>query len=101
MVFSLWSSIVWSSWSKKKISWGNLQELLLFEIRNDLTKRLIVANFYCMLPYKYLSIWVQVGRDPRPVMREAYNMFKDGGDPEKVLNVVYLLEQRNLIHISS
>ena len=26
----------------------------------------------------------QVGRDPRPVMREAYNMFKDGGDPEKV-----------------
>ena len=44
---------------------------------------------------------MQVGRDPRPVMREAYNMFKDGGDPEKVLNVVYLLEQRNLIHISS
>ena len=27
---------------------------------------------------------MQVGRDPRPVMREAYNMFKDGGDPEKV-----------------
>ncbi|KAI3723806.1 hypothetical protein L2E82_35564 [Cichorium intybus] len=25
-----------------------------------------------------------VGRDPRPVMREAYNMFKDGGDPEKM-----------------
>lgn len=28
---------------------------------------------------------MQVGRDPRPVMREAYDMFKDGGDPEKVL----------------
>ena len=27
---------------------------------------------------------MQVGRDPRPVMREAYSMFKDGGDPEKV-----------------
>lgn len=27
---------------------------------------------------------MQVGRDPRPVMREAYNMFKGGGDPEKV-----------------
>lgn len=27
---------------------------------------------------------MQVGRDPRPVMREAYNMFKDGSDPEKV-----------------
>jgi hypothetical protein len=30
---------------------------------------------------------MQVGRDPRPVMREAYNMFKDGGDPEKVWTV--------------
>ncbi|XWS64488.1 hypothetical protein CRYUN_Cryun05aG0008000 [Craigia yunnanensis] len=30
--------------------------------------------------------FLDVGRDPRPVMREAYNMFKDGGDPEKVLN---------------
>ncbi|PKI49781.1 hypothetical protein CRG98_029830 [Punica granatum] len=27
--------------------------------------------------------FLEVGRDPRPVMREAYNMFKDGGDPEK------------------
>lgn len=29
---------------------------------------------------------VQVGMDPRPVMREAYNMFKDGSDPEKVIS---------------
>ncbi|KAG6517415.1 hypothetical protein ZIOFF_020805 [Zingiber officinale] len=29
------------------------------------------------------DIFLQVGRDPRPVMREAYDMFKDGGDPEK------------------
>ncbi|KAL4556239.1 hypothetical protein LXL04_038883 [Taraxacum kok-saghyz] len=28
--------------------------------------------------------FLEVGRDPRPVMREAYNMFKDGGDPEKI-----------------
>lgn len=27
--------------------------------------------------------FLEVDRDPRPVMREAYNMFKDGGDPEK------------------
>ncbi|KMZ62685.1 TPR repeat [Zostera marina] len=27
--------------------------------------------------------FLKVGRDSRPVMREAYNMFKDGGDPEK------------------
>lgn len=29
--------------------------------------------------------FLEVGRDPRPVMREAYNMFKDGGDPEKLV----------------
>ncbi|XP_052185954.1 uncharacterized protein LOC127797247 isoform X2 [Diospyros lotus] len=28
--------------------------------------------------------FLEVGRDPRPVMREAYDMFKDGGDPEKL-----------------
>jgi hypothetical protein len=27
----------------------------------------------------------QVGLDSRPVMREAYALFKDGGDPEKVI----------------
>ncbi|CAN1784218.1 hypothetical protein LINPERHAP1_LOCUS16519 [Linum perenne] len=27
--------------------------------------------------------YLEVGRDSRPVMREAYNMFRDGGDPEK------------------
>ncbi|KAJ6384585.1 hypothetical protein OIU78_027819 [Salix suchowensis] len=27
--------------------------------------------------------FLEVGRDPRPVMREALSMFKDGGDPEK------------------
>ncbi|CAK9315002.1 unnamed protein product [Citrullus colocynthis] len=29
--------------------------------------------------------FLEVGRDPRPVMREAYNMFKDGGHPEKLV----------------
>ncbi|CAI9103468.1 OLC1v1001950C1 [Oldenlandia corymbosa var. corymbosa] len=29
--------------------------------------------------------FLEVGRDPRPFMREAYNMFKDGGDPEKLV----------------
>ncbi|KAI3961138.1 hypothetical protein MKX01_035724 [Papaver californicum] len=27
---------------------------------------------------------MQVGVDPRPVMRQAYSMFKDGGYPEKL-----------------
>ncbi|XP_047976802.1 uncharacterized protein LOC125219008 [Salvia hispanica] len=29
--------------------------------------------------------FLEVGIDPRPVMREAYRMFKDGGDPEKLV----------------
>ncbi|XP_030547124.1 uncharacterized protein LOC115752863 [Rhodamnia argentea] len=29
--------------------------------------------------------FLEVGKDPRPVMREAYNLFKDGGDPEKLV----------------
>ncbi|KAA0048042.1 hypothetical protein IC582_011557 [Cucumis melo] len=29
--------------------------------------------------------FLEVGRDPRPVMREAYNMFKNGGHPEKLV----------------
>ncbi|XP_044476309.1 uncharacterized protein LOC123203892 isoform X2 [Mangifera indica] len=29
--------------------------------------------------------FLEVSRDPRPVMREAYDMFKDGGDPEKLV----------------
>ncbi|XP_021619402.1 uncharacterized protein LOC110620122 isoform X3 [Manihot esculenta] len=29
--------------------------------------------------------FLEVGRDPRPVMRDAYNMFKDRGDPEKLV----------------
>ncbi|KAG0470250.1 hypothetical protein HPP92_016950 [Vanilla planifolia] len=28
---------------------------------------------------------LEVGEDPRPVMREVYNMFKYGGDPEKLV----------------
>ncbi|KAF3547003.1 hypothetical protein DY000_02003661 [Brassica cretica] len=30
--------------------------------------------------------FLEVGRDSRPVMREAYNLFKNGGDPEKLVN---------------
>ncbi|XP_076888965.1 uncharacterized protein LOC143539566 [Bidens hawaiensis] len=30
--------------------------------------------------------FLEVGGDPRPVMRQAYNMFKDGGDPEKLVD---------------
>ncbi|XP_058077006.1 uncharacterized protein LOC131225492 [Magnolia sinica] len=30
--------------------------------------------------------FLEVGQDPRPVMRKAYHMFKDGGDPEKLVS---------------
>ncbi|KAK9146992.1 hypothetical protein Sjap_006895 [Stephania japonica] len=30
--------------------------------------------------------FLKVGRDPRPVMREGYAMFKDGGDPENLVS---------------
>ncbi|RZB45491.1 hypothetical protein D0Y65_055013 [Glycine soja] len=33
----------------------------------------------------YNVLHLNVGRDPWPVMREAYNMFIDGGDPEKLV----------------
>ncbi|XP_008807379.2 uncharacterized protein LOC103719766 isoform X2 [Phoenix dactylifera] len=29
--------------------------------------------------------FLEVGQDPRPVMRQAYNLFKDGGDPKKLV----------------
>ncbi|CAA7388892.1 unnamed protein product [Spirodela intermedia] len=31
--------------------------------------------------------FLEVGRDSRPFMREAYNLFKDGGDPEKLVSM--------------
>lgn len=40
---------------------------------------------------------MQVGIDPRPVMREAYRMFKDGGDPEKVVYVKFLFDTCTLV----
>ncbi|KMT14260.1 hypothetical protein BVRB_4g076160 [Beta vulgaris subsp. vulgaris] len=30
--------------------------------------------------------FLEVGRDPRPVMRQVYEMFKDGGDPRKLVD---------------
>lgn len=30
--------------------------------------------------------FLEVGQDTRPVMREAYKMFKDGGNPEKLVS---------------
>ncbi|KAK1277400.1 hypothetical protein QJS04_geneDACA007181 [Acorus gramineus] len=31
--------------------------------------------------------FLEVGRDPRPVMWESYNMFKDGGDPDELVSM--------------
>lgn len=34
---------------------------------------------------------MKVGEDPRPIMREAYNMFKNGGEHEKArFNAIHL-----------
>ncbi|KAM2612939.1 hypothetical protein TB2_032841 [Malus domestica] len=51
--------------------WCFLCEAQLYGV-NEARERFLEANR------------MQVGRDPRPVMRESYNMFKDGGDPEKL-----------------
>ncbi|CAL2244800.1 unnamed protein product, partial [Prunus armeniaca] len=37
---------------------------------------------------------MQIGQDPKPVMRDTYNMFKGGGDPEKFIR----LESRKTSH---
>lgn len=29
--------------------------------------------------------FLEVGQDPRPIMHQAYNLFKDGGDPDKLV----------------
>jgi hypothetical protein len=34
----------------------------------------------------FIALHFQVGLDSRSVMREAYALFKDGGDPEKVVS---------------
>ncbi|WOL03286.1 hypothetical protein Cni_G12006 [Canna indica] len=38
--------------------------------------------------------FLEVGQDPRPVMREVYNMFKDGGEPEKVFLQLQIFVER-------
>ncbi|KAK6911612.1 hypothetical protein RJ641_023705 [Dillenia turbinata] len=57
--------------------WCFLCESQLFGV-DEARRRFLQASCY---PPRFLN----VGRDPRPVMREAYNMFKDGGDPEKLV----------------
>ncbi|WCJ36443.1 Tetratricopeptide repeat (TPR)-like superfamily protein [Euphorbia peplus] len=44
------------------------------------------AQFYGVAKARKRFLKVQVRRDQRPVMRKAYKMFKDGGDPEKFVN---------------
>uniref|UniRef100_A0A1D1Y9C9 Lipoprotein NlpI n=1 Tax=Anthurium amnicola TaxID=1678845 RepID=A0A1D1Y9C9_9ARAE len=44
--------------------------------------------------------FLQVGRDPRPFMREAYNMFKDGGDPEKLVSMFLHGQENELFYAS-
>lgn len=52
------------------------------------------------------SIWhaftfFQVGVDSRPVMREAYALFRDGGDPEKVISAEIPMSMCSLCCITS
>ncbi|KAG5549073.1 hypothetical protein RHGRI_014443 [Rhododendron griersonianum] len=44
--------------------------------------------------------FLEVGRDPRPVMREAYNMFKDGGDPEKLVAAFSSIQESEYFYAS-
>eukprot|EP00983_Pelagomonas_calceolata_P051670 1142510-Pelagomonas_calceolata.AAC.1 len=42
-----------------------------------------------LIPYAKIALplrraWMQVGRDPRPVMRAVYETFKNGESPDKI-----------------
>ncbi|XP_043723031.1 lipoprotein NlpI isoform X1 [Telopea speciosissima] len=43
---------------------------------------------------------LEVGRDQRPVMREAYNLFKDGNDPEKLVSAFLVAQEHEYFYAS-
>ncbi|KAG4908637.1 hypothetical protein JHK82_057294 [Glycine max] len=45
---------------------------------------LVIRRGMSLFRQMIVQMFFTVGRDPWPVMREAYNMFIDGGDPEKL-----------------
>ncbi|CAA0815604.1 Tetratricopeptide repeat (TPR)-like superfamily protein [Striga hermonthica] len=44
--------------------------------------------------------FLEVGTDPRPVMREAYRLFRDGGDPEKLVSAFSCGRQNEYFYAS-
>ncbi|XP_042480335.1 uncharacterized protein LOC122061187 isoform X2 [Macadamia integrifolia] len=46
------------------------------------------------------SRFLEVGQDPRPVMREAYNLFKDGNDPEKLVSAFLVAQEHEYFYAS-
>ncbi|KAJ4954843.1 hypothetical protein NE237_011626 [Protea cynaroides] len=46
------------------------------------------------------SRFLEVGRDSRPVMREAYNLFKDGNDPEKLVSAFLHAQEHEYFYAS-
>ncbi|KAL8160100.1 LOW QUALITY PROTEIN: hypothetical protein V2J09_001637 [Rumex salicifolius] len=46
---------------------------------------LIILYRITKFDFELKADFLSVGTDPRPVMRQVYNMFKDGGDPEKLV----------------
>ncbi|CAL8130760.1 unnamed protein product [Prunus armeniaca] len=57
--------------------------------KNALTVPILLDIIKCVATF-----FVKIGQDPKPVMRDTYNMFKGGGDPEKFIR----LESRKTSH---
>ncbi|CAL5345490.1 unnamed protein product [Camellia sinensis] len=68
-----------------------LIELRMIEVSREIAAMLVKTSNVAYLPNANMllelnpSVAGLVGRDTQPVMREAYNMFRDGGDPEKLV----------------
>ncbi|KAF5944111.1 hypothetical protein HYC85_018188 [Camellia sinensis] len=64
-----------------------LIELRKIEVSREIAAMLVKTSNVAYLPNANMLLGLNpsVGRDAQPVMREAYNMFRYGGDPEKLL----------------
>ncbi|KAK2648548.1 hypothetical protein Ddye_016037, partial [Dipteronia dyeriana] len=86
---SIWDALTGSNNNVREAVVATLRGMSLFRqgdvlgslVEFDKAIELDPRQKECMFVVNFMV----VGRDPQPVMRGAYNMFKDGGDPEKLV----------------
>ncbi|WJX68223.1 hypothetical protein P8452_52612 [Trifolium repens] len=61
---------------------------LIGEFRSSLFSFSLSSDVEVWIDKARKQYLIKVGRDIRPIMRGAYTLFKDGGDPEKVNCIV-------------